>query len=131
MAWAKELITRGFGLDTAEDILHREHRGFKLVSGTTWYIRTHGVGVDVFKMPEIGGIDFDFDKPDPDPWRMQIFVERQVNEGNLPYEPYRTMTTAKFAGGNSTRATILNTASVIEAKKTIGFVRNVMNSSSS
>jgi hypothetical protein len=61
------------------------------VPGTAWHIRTHGVGVDIFKTPEVGGIDFDFDKPDPDPWRMQIFVERQVNDGNLPYEKYREL----------------------------------------
>ncbi len=91
MTWAKELIVRGFDLGTAEDILRKENRGFRLVPGTTWYIRTHGVGVDVFKTPEVGGIDFDFDKPDPDPWRMQIFIERQVNDGNLPYEVYRDL----------------------------------------
>lgn len=91
MAWAKELIARGFDLSSAEDILSRENRGFRLVPGTTWYIRTHGVGVDIFKTPEVGGIDFDFDKPDPDPWRMQIFIERQVNDGNLPYELYRDL----------------------------------------
>jgi hypothetical protein len=91
MSWAKELIRLGFGLSKAEDILSRENRGCKLVPGTTWYIRTHGTGVDVFKTPDVGGIDFDFDKPDPDPWRMQIFIERQVNDRNLPYENYREL----------------------------------------
>jgi hypothetical protein len=42
-----------------------------------------------------------------------------------------TMTTAKSVGGNSTRAMKLNMASAIEARKTIGSVRNVMNNSSS
>jgi hypothetical protein len=42
MAWAKELIARSFGLTRAEDILSRENRGFRVVPGTTWYIRTHG-----------------------------------------------------------------------------------------
>lgn len=91
MEWAKELIARSFGLTVADDILARENRGFRQVPGTSWYIRTHGVGVDVFKTPEVGGIDFDFDKPDPDPWRLQIFIERQVNDGNLPYEPFREL----------------------------------------
>ena len=91
MSWAKELIRLGFGLSKAEDILSSENRGCKLVPGTVWYIRTHGIGVDVFKTPDVGGIDFDFDKPDPDPWRMQIFVVRQVNDGNLPYENYREL----------------------------------------
>jgi len=91
MAWAKELIARSFCLTTAEEILSSENRGLRRVPGTTWYIRTHGVGVDVFKTPGVGGIDFDFDKPDPDPWRMDIFIERQVNDGNLPYEPFREL----------------------------------------
>jgi hypothetical protein len=42
-----------------------------------------------------------------------------------------TMTTAKSVGGNFTRAMTLNMASAIEAGKAIGFVRNVMNNSSS
>jgi len=91
MAWAKELIMRSFGLQCAEDILSRELRGVRAVPGTVWFVRTHGIGVDIFKTPDVGGIDFDFDKPDPDPWRMRIFIERQVNDGNLPYEPYREL----------------------------------------
>ena len=91
VCWAKELIRLGFGLSAAQDILSGEHRGYKQVPGTAWYVRTHGVGVDVFKTPDVGGIDFDFDKPDPDPWRLKIFIERQVNDGNLPYENYREL----------------------------------------
>ncbi len=91
MAWAKELIARSFGLDRAEDILRPEHRGCRIVPGTCWYIRTHGVGVDVFKTPDVGGIDFDFDKPNPDLWRLRIFIERQVNDGNLSYDSYREL----------------------------------------
>lgn len=91
MAWTKELIERSFKLEKAEDILSRELRGTRAIPGTVWFLRTHGIGVDVFKTPDVGGIDFDFDKPDPDPWRMQIFIERQVNDGNLPYEPYREL----------------------------------------
>jgi hypothetical protein len=66
MAWAKELIKYAFNLENAEHILRKEFRGRKQVPGTSWYIRTHGIGVDVYKTPEVGGIDFDFDKPDPD-----------------------------------------------------------------
>ena len=90
-AWAQELIMRSFGLQRAEDVLLREFRGVRAVPGTVWFIRAHGIGVDVFKTPDVGGIDFDFDKPDPDPWRMTIFIERQVNDGNLPYELYREL----------------------------------------
>lgn len=91
MAWAKELIKRGFNLQRADDILSRELRGLRAIPGTAWFIRTHGIGIDVFKTPDVGGIDFDFDKPDPDPWRLGIFIVRQVNDGNLPYEPYRDL----------------------------------------
>jgi len=89
MAWAKELIQRSFNLTAPEDILLRELRGWHAIPGTSWFLRTHGVGVDVYKTPDVGGIDFDFDKPNPDPWRMRIFIERQVNEGNLPYESFK------------------------------------------
>ncbi len=64
MAWAKELIKYAFNLENAEHILRKKFRGRKQVPGASWYIRTHGV--DVYKTPEVGGIDFDFDKPDPD-----------------------------------------------------------------
>lgn len=91
MAWAKELIRRSFGLAKPEDILLSEHRGRHAIPGTYWFLCTHGVGVDVYKTPDVGGIDFDFDKPNPDPWRMRIFIERQVNEGYLPYEPFKQL----------------------------------------
>ncbi|MBD9417588.1 hypothetical protein IB234_23775 [Pseudomonas sp. PDM16] len=91
MAWAKELISRSFALERAEDILRSESRGNRIIPGTAWYIRTHGIGVDVYKTLDTGGIDFDFDKPHPDHWRMRIFVQRQVNDGNLPFEPYREL----------------------------------------
>jgi hypothetical protein len=91
MAWAKELIARSFNLARAEDILRLENRSIRAIPGTVWFIRTHGIGVDVYKTPDVGGIDFDFDKPHPDPWRMKIFIERQVNDGNLPYENYREL----------------------------------------
>jgi hypothetical protein len=71
--------------------LRSELRGVRVIPGTAWFIRTHGVGVDVYKTPDVGGIDFDFDKPHPDPWRLQIFIERQVNDGNLPYEIFRQL----------------------------------------
>ncbi|MCQ4296880.1 hypothetical protein NAU58_14965 [Pseudomonas stutzeri] len=91
MAWAKELISRSFGLEKAENILRSEYRGHRIIPGTSWYIRTHSIGVDVYKTLDTGGIDFDFNKPHPDDWRMRIFVQRQVNDGNLPFEPYREL----------------------------------------
>ncbi|HET9956932.1 MAG TPA: hypothetical protein VFQ61_20690 [Polyangiaceae bacterium] len=52
----------------------------------TWYYRTHGAGVDIDRGVVCGGIDFDFDKIEPDPWRLRIFVEKQVNAGTLNAE---------------------------------------------
>lgn len=89
MAWANELLTRTFNLKRAQDILAPEYRGRKKIPGTNWFYRTHGIGVDVYRTPEVGGIDFDFDKPEPDAWRLGIFLARQVNAGSLSYESYR------------------------------------------
>ena len=89
MAWAKELIVRAFQLEKADDILRI--RGRKHITGTNWSVSTHGIGVDVYKTPAVGGIDFDFDKPDPDVWRLQIFFEKQLNDGALDYSAYREL----------------------------------------
>ncbi|MBT3037338.1 MAG: hypothetical protein KUF75_02005 [Candidatus Thiodiazotropha sp. (ex Ctena orbiculata)] len=89
MAWAKELLMRSFKLKEAKDILRPEFRGRHQVPCTNWFIRTHGIGVDIFKTPEVGGIDFDFDKPHPDEWRLKIFFEKQFNDGQLPYQEYQ------------------------------------------
>lgn len=78
-------------MDDAQDILRQEYRGNNSVPGTNWMYRTHGVGIDVYRTADVGGIDFDFDKPDPDPWRLQIFFEKQYNEGNLPLNEYREL----------------------------------------
>jgi hypothetical protein len=91
LAWAKELLVRSFGLVNAEDILRQENRHLRQVPGTCWFVRPHGIGVDIFKAPDVGGIDFDFDKPDPDAWRLARFIEAQVNDGQLPYPLYREL----------------------------------------
>jgi len=89
--WAKELLIRSFKLEKAEDILRPENRGIHQIQGTVWFVRTHGIGVDIFKSPTVGGVDFDFDKPNPDSWRLRIFIEQQVNDGNLQYSLYREL----------------------------------------
>ena len=91
VAWAKELLVRTFGLADPQDILRGEHRRFQAIPNTCWFVRPHGIGVDIFKSPEVGGIDFDFDKPDPDEWRLTLFIERQVNDGQLSYAAYREL----------------------------------------
>jgi hypothetical protein len=89
MAWAKELIVRHFQLEKPEDILRM--RGQRPIPGTCWTVCTHGIGVDIYKTPAAGGIDFDFDKPDPDVWRLQLFFEKQLNDGALDYSVYREL----------------------------------------
>ena len=90
-AWAEELLVKSFNLNKAEEILKQENRGNNSIPGTNWMYRTHGVGVDIYRTADVGGIDFDFDKPDPDAWRLQIFFEKQYNEGNLPLNEYREL----------------------------------------
>ena len=89
MAWAKEMLVRAFQLEKADEILRI--RGRKPIPGTNWSVCTHGIGVDVYRTPTVGGIDFDFDKPDPDVWRLQIFFEKQLNDGALDYSVYREL----------------------------------------
>ncbi|QNK70797.1 DUF6896 domain-containing protein [Variovorax sp. PAMC26660] len=91
IAWANQLLVHAFKLEHAQDILRRENRGTRQVPGTAWFIKTHGVGVDIFKTPDVGGIDFDFDKPDPDPWRLLAFLHKQVNDGQLSYALYQPL----------------------------------------
>lgn len=91
VAWAKELLVHTFNLANAQDILSPVHRRTQKIPNTCWFIRPHGMGVDIFKTQEVGGIDFDFDKPHPDEWRLSIFINRQVNDGQLSYELYREL----------------------------------------
>ena len=84
--WAEELLCRALGLKNASEVLQREHRGRKVLAGSLWTYRTHGAGVDIDRGIRSGGIDFDFDKPDPDPWRLELFAEKQLNAGNLGLE---------------------------------------------
>ncbi|MDX5995107.1 DUF6896 domain-containing protein [Ectopseudomonas alcaliphila] len=89
--WAEKLLVRVFDLKSAEEILKPEHRGNNPIPGTNWMYRTHGVGVDIYRTADVGGIDFDFNKTDPDEWRLQVFFEKQYNEGNLPFAEYREL----------------------------------------
>ncbi|MGL6377252.1 DUF6896 domain-containing protein [Aeromonas hydrophila] len=76
--WAEELLVRVFHLASAEKILEPEHRGTMTIPGTHWVYRTHGVGVDIYRTASVGGIDFDFNNPDPDEWRLRIFFENST-----------------------------------------------------
>jgi hypothetical protein len=82
-AWAEELLCAAFRLSRAQDVLNREHRGKHRIPGTNWFCRTHGLGVDIDRGIACGGIDFDFNQACPDAWRLRLFVEKQVNAGEL------------------------------------------------
>lgn len=90
-AWGAELIQRSFSLDKPEDILEPPNRGCRQVPGTAWYVRTHGHGVDIFKKPDVGGVDFDFGTPQPASWQLMRFVEKQIRDGTLPRQPYEQL----------------------------------------
>lgn len=89
--WAEELLVRAFDLKEAKDILDPKYRGRINIPGTNWMYRTHGIGVDIYRTADVGGIDFDFDKVAPDPRRFRMFIEKQYNEGNLPLAEYREL----------------------------------------
>lgn len=55
------------------------------------FTQPHGIGVDIYKAPGVGGIEFNFDKPDPDEWRLGRHIEAQVNDAQLPYAVYREL----------------------------------------
>ena len=89
--WAEELLVKSLKLSKAEDVLQHKYRGTNQIPGTNWMYRTHGIGVDIYRTVEVGGIDFDFNKVAPDEWRLKIFFEKQYNEGNLPLDEYRDL----------------------------------------
>ena len=91
VAWANELLVRMFDLAEPQEILRPKHRHLQAIPNTCWFVRPHGNGVDIFKSPDVGGIDFDFDKPNPDEWRLALFIERQVNDGQLSYAAFRDL----------------------------------------
>ena len=88
-AWAEKMLCNHLELENANDVLLSENRGNKKLGNTEWYFRTHGVGVDIYKPDNKGGIDFDFDKTDPDVWRLKGFLIKQLNDGKLTKKHYK------------------------------------------
>ena len=87
--WAEQLLREHLGLASADEVLSQPHRGSGQLGDTEWHYRTHGGGVDVHLPGDRGGIDFDFDRPDPDAWRLEAFLVKQYNAGNLNKRTYR------------------------------------------
>jgi hypothetical protein len=81
--WAEELLCQSLGLKEASEVLQRENRGWNVIPGSNWHYRTHGVGVELDRGICCGGIDFDFPQAVPDPYRLCLFGQKQLNAGNL------------------------------------------------
>lgn len=93
--WAEELICATFNLSSPDDFLANIRRFNKPRSGqfpnSPWHYRIHGVGIDISKPNNCGGIDFDFDKPGVDQWRLREFMVKQLNDGAIPMRWYRPL----------------------------------------
>ncbi|ASM52182.1 hypothetical protein PESP_b0652 [Pseudoalteromonas espejiana DSM 9414] len=89
--WAELLICEKLNLSNAEDILLPENRGKKPITGTEWFYRTHGKGVDIFKEGNKGGIDFNFGSEKLDSYKLKGFMIKQLNDGNLIKKNYRQL----------------------------------------
>lgn len=88
--WAEELLVEKLRVNSARDVLEA-HRGRAQLPDSDWWYRTHGVGVDVFQHGNVGGIDFDFDKPAPDSWCLREFLIKQLNAGAVAKRVYRPL----------------------------------------
>jgi len=99
--WAEELLCTKFNLNNAFEILEPEFRGKIKIPDTPWFYRTHGVGVDISKPNNTGGIDFDFNKEFPDSWDLREFMIKQLNDGAIPKRIYRPLLQNKEAWENA------------------------------
>jgi len=89
--WAESFICEHLNLASAEDILQPENRGRELIANTGWYYCTHGIGVDIYKEGNRGGIDFDFGVDTLDSYKLRDFMIKQLNAGNLTKKHYRRL----------------------------------------
>jgi hypothetical protein len=90
-AWAESLLCEHMNISDAESILHSEFRGRKPIANTGWFYRTHGIGVDIYKPGNRGGIDFDFGTKKLDSFKLREFMIKQLNAGNLTKKYYRNL----------------------------------------
>lgn len=91
--WAERLLMEQLDIEHPSELLGLHLRGIQRMGNTDWWFKVHGVGVDVYKKAKkgnVGGIDFDFDKG-VNPWRLRIFLVKQVNGGGIPKHLYRPL----------------------------------------
>lgn len=90
--WAEQLICETFGLKCAAEILERpEIPRYGSFGESDWEYMVHGVGINISKRNNQGGIDFDFNKPLPDQDRLREFMIKQVNAGSVARRHYRPL----------------------------------------
>ena len=94
-SWAERLLCDTFDLQHANDFLPTSARTDIPRSGkfpdSPWCYRVHGIGIDISKPNNRGGIDFDFEKPNVDRWRLREFMVKQLNDAVIPTRHYRPL----------------------------------------
>lgn len=94
-SWAEQLLCDTFDLQHVDDFMPALAQNDIPRSGqfpdSPWFYRVHGIGIDISQTNNRGGIDFDFDKPDVDRWRLRDFMVKQVNVGSIPTRFYRPL----------------------------------------
>ena len=84
-AWAESVLCSTLGLKEVKDLFLSPGKGdTHPIPGSTFSYSAHGVGVNVDRGVDGGGIDFDFDQKIPDAHRLHRFCIKQLNAGNLP-----------------------------------------------
>ena len=93
--WAEKLLCDTFDLQHIDDFMpslaHNETPRTGQFPNLPWSYRVHGIGIDISKSKNRGGIDFDFDKPQLDRWRLREFMVKQLNDGSIPARLYRPL----------------------------------------
>ena len=94
-SWAEKLLCDTFDLQHVDDFMPSLARKGTPRTGqfpdSPWSYRVHGIGIDISKPNNRGGIDFDFDKPHIDRWRLREFMVKQLNDGSIPTRFYRPL----------------------------------------
>ena len=89
--WAERLLCEQLSLQSPQQILDPPYRGNRPIPGTLWSYRTHGLGVEVSRPGNSGGIDFDFRVTGPDVWSLRDFLVKQYNAGILEKRLFRPL----------------------------------------
>ena len=94
-AWAENLLCDTFDLQHVDDFMPYLARNYTPRTSqfpeSLWSYRVHGIGIDISKPDNRGGIDFDFDKPQIDRWRLREFMVKQLNDGSISTRFYRPL----------------------------------------